>query len=174
MHHHVGDPAHQVLAVADLGIHHTRGGQYLAGIQVAEVRRDGGRTDIDGNPAWLVKQPWPDAGNQMLLVDRHRDTTIFACERRLQRMKLRIGQREPRHTPFTLEGLEQELHFPARIFKAGLGDLHVIQPCGGIQPDIAGFHLFTHDLSVNLTLRRDINHRIIEQGGVAAEAPAFL
>ena len=57
------------------------------------MRRDGGRTDIDGNPAWLVKQTWPDASNQMLLIDRHRDATIFACERRLQRMELRIGQR---------------------------------------------------------------------------------
>jgi hypothetical protein len=83
-------------------------------------------------------------------------------------------QREPGHTPFTLEGLEQELHFAAGIFEAGLADLHVVKPCGGIQPDIPGFHLFTHDLSVNLTLRGDINHRIIEQGGVAAEAPAFL
>ena len=174
MHHHVGDPAHQVLAVANLGIHHARGGQYLAGIQVAEVRRDGGRTDIDGNTAWLVKQTWPDARNQMLLVDRHRDATILARECRLQRMELRIGQREPRHTPFTLEGLEQELHFAAGIFEAGLADLHVVKPCCGVEPDITGFHLFTHDLSVHLTFRRDINHGIIEQSGVAAEAPTFL
>ena len=99
----------------------------------------------------------------MLLVDRHRDTTIFACECRLQRMELRIGQREPRNTPFTLEGFEQELHFAAGIFEAGLGDLHVVKPRCGIEPDIPRLHLLAHDLSVHLTLRRDIDHRIIQQ-----------
>ena len=89
-------------------------------------------------------------------------------------MQLGVRQRDARDPPIALEGLEQELHFAAGIFEAGLVDLYVVKPCGGIQPDIAGFHLFTHDLSVNLTLRRDVNHGIIEQGGVAAEAPAFL
>ena len=51
-------------------------------------------------------------------------------------------------------------------------DLHVVEPCGGIEPDIPGLHLLAHDLAVHLALCGYINHCIIEQGGVAAEAAA--
>ena len=108
----------------------------------------------------------------MLLIDRHCDATIFTRQRGLQGMQLRVGQREPGHPPLALEGLEQKLHFTAGVFKARLIDLHVVEPRGGIEPDIPGLHLLAHDLPVHLAFRRDINHRIIQQGGVAAEATA--
>ena len=42
VHHHVGDPAHQVFAEADLRVHGSGGGQDLAGGQVAQVPSDRG------------------------------------------------------------------------------------------------------------------------------------
>ena len=48
IHHRVGDPAHQILAEADLRIHGAAGGHDLAGFEVAQVRGDGRRADIDG------------------------------------------------------------------------------------------------------------------------------
>ena len=86
VHHHVGDPAHQVFAIADLGVHHARRGQYLARVQITEVRRDGGGADIDGNAARLVKQSRPDAGNKLLLIHRYRDTAVFTRQCGLQGM----------------------------------------------------------------------------------------
>ena len=48
VHHDVGDPAHQVLAEADLRVHHAGRGQHLAGDEVGEMGGDGGRADVDG------------------------------------------------------------------------------------------------------------------------------
>ena len=87
-------------------------------------------------------------------------------------MELRVSQREPGHTPFALERLEQKLHLAPGIFKARLGDLHVVEPRRGIESDITGFHFLAHDLSVHLAFRRDINYCVIKQRGMAAEAAA--
>ena len=46
--HGVADPAHQVLAEADLRVHQAGGGLDLAGGEVAEVAGDGGGADVDG------------------------------------------------------------------------------------------------------------------------------
>ena len=136
------------------------------------MRRDGGGADVDGNAARLIEKTRPDAGNKLFLIHRHRDTAVFKSQCGLQGMQLRVSQREPGHTPLAFHGLKQKLHFTARIFEAGLFNLHVIEPGGGIEPDIPGFHLLAHDLPVHLTLCRDINHRVIKQGGVAAKAAA--
>ena len=52
----VADAAHQVLAVGDLRVHHRLGGQHRAGVQVAQVRGNGGAADVDRQrrraPSW--------------------------------------------------------------------------------------------------------------------------
>jgi hypothetical protein len=48
VHHGVGDPAHQVLAEADLRVHQARGGEHLSGTEVTEMHGDGRRADVDG------------------------------------------------------------------------------------------------------------------------------
>ncbi len=47
IHHHVRDAAHQVFAEANLRIHHARGGHDLAAAQVAKMRGDRRRPDVD-------------------------------------------------------------------------------------------------------------------------------
>src|SRR5690625_5521258 len=45
VHHDVGDPAHQVFAEADLGVHDAAGRQHLSGREVAEVGGNRGRAE---------------------------------------------------------------------------------------------------------------------------------
>ena len=47
MHHRVRDAAHQVLAEADLRVHHAGAGEDLAVGQVGEMAGDRGRADVD-------------------------------------------------------------------------------------------------------------------------------
>ena len=49
IHHHVGDPAHQVFAEADLRVHATGRREHLAVVEVAQMAGDGGRADVDGD-----------------------------------------------------------------------------------------------------------------------------
>ena len=61
MHHHVRDPAHQVLAEADLRVHHAGAGEDRAVGQVREVAGDRRRADVDGDAVGRVVEARPDA-----------------------------------------------------------------------------------------------------------------
>ena len=71
VHHRVADPAHEVLAEADLRVHDP-GGRHDAPVgQVAQVRRDGGRAEIDGETHQRRgAQARPDVEDPPVLVER--------------------------------------------------------------------------------------------------------
>ena len=71
VHHHVGDPAHQVLAEPDLWIHGARGGQHRTGGEVAEVSGDGRGADVDCDAQCPVTQAGPDGDHLVAVADRH-------------------------------------------------------------------------------------------------------
>ena len=52
--------------------------------------------------------------------------------------------------------------------------MYVVEPRGGIQPNVSRFHFFAHDLSMHLTFGGHIDHGIIEQRRVATEASAVF
>ena len=54
VHHRVADPAHQVLAEPDLGVHHPGAGEDRAVGEVREVARDRRGADVDRDPERLV------------------------------------------------------------------------------------------------------------------------
>jgi hypothetical protein len=69
VHHHVADPAHEVFTEADLRVHDARGGHHLAGREIAEVGRDGGRPDVDREPVGLVDEAGPGIGQGGAAMD---------------------------------------------------------------------------------------------------------
>ncbi len=162
VHHHVGHPAHQVFPVANLGIHHPRRGQHLTGIQVTQVGSHRGRADIDRNAPGLLEESGPDGGDQLLLVDRHGDSAVGARERGLQLFQLGVGQGHPGYAPVGCQGLHQELDFTPGVFQGGLGNLHVVQACCGIQANVPGLHRLAYDLAVHLAFRRHVDHHVIQ------------
>ena len=61
MHHRVRDAAHQVLAEADLRVHHAVGREDRAVGEVGEVAGDGRRADVDRDAERRVVEARPDA-----------------------------------------------------------------------------------------------------------------
>ena len=107
MHHRVGDPAHQVLAVADLWIHDAVAGENGAVGQVGEVAGDRGGPDIDGDAIGRLVEAGPDPDDLVRLVDRDGHAVPPGLQRRLERtddlqVRLQIGQ-----CPLALQRLEQ-------------------------------------------------------------------
>ncbi len=69
VHHHVRHPAHQILAKADLRVHHPSRGDNLARMEIAEVPRDGRRADVEGNAVRGLVVTRPDRGDVTPVVD---------------------------------------------------------------------------------------------------------
>ena len=70
--HGVGDAAHQVFAEPDLRVHHAGRGQRLAGGEVGEMRRHGGRADVDGDAVDAVDEAGPNADDVAAMRGRRR------------------------------------------------------------------------------------------------------
>ena len=89
IHHRIGHAAHQILAEADLRIHVARGGDDLAARQIAQMRGDGGRADIDRETEDRLVQPGPHADDLLLGVHGDRDLPRAGAQRRLQHLQHR-------------------------------------------------------------------------------------
>ena len=89
--HGVGDPAHQVLAEADLRVHQAGGGLHLAGGEVAEVAGDGGGADVDGEAVdGAIVEAGPDVEDARLGavgVDGAGDLPVALAQRGLEHLQ---------------------------------------------------------------------------------------
>ena len=54
------DPAHEVLAEADLRVHDTGRGEHVAPLEVRQVAGDGRRADVDGHAQGAILEARPD------------------------------------------------------------------------------------------------------------------
>ena len=59
IHHHIGDAAHQVFAEADLRVHRTDRGDNRAADEIAEMRCDRGRADVDRDAIGALREAGP-------------------------------------------------------------------------------------------------------------------
>ena len=82
--HRVGHPAHEVLAKADLGIHHPVGREDSTVPQVREVTGDRRRSDVNGNAERSLVETRPDRREVAAVVDGDGDRSIAGIERRLE------------------------------------------------------------------------------------------
>jgi hypothetical protein len=98
VHHGVAHPAHQVLAEADLRVHHAGGGEHATVRQVAQMRRDGGGAEVDGQPVKpALVQAGPDAEDLVAVgiggaVQRDADLPLALAQRGLQRCRTAAGR----------------------------------------------------------------------------------
>ena len=69
VHHHVGDAAHQVFAEADLRVHRPDRCDNLAAHEIGQMRGDGGRADVDGEPVDALVQSRPDRNDPRAVMD---------------------------------------------------------------------------------------------------------
>ena len=85
MHHRVAHPAHQVLAEADLRVHHAVAGEDRAVGEVREVAGDRRRADVDRDAVRPVVEAGPDRDDLAPVVDRDGHRVVALLERRLER-----------------------------------------------------------------------------------------
>ena len=183
VHQRIRDPAHQVLAEADLRVHQAGRRLDLAAGQVAEMAGDGGRADVEGGAverALVIARPDlhdprrdapPIIG--AVVIDRDRDLPLAVAQRRLQplhgaQVADHAGQR-----PLLGQRRDQALQIARRLVHVGLGDLDVVEPGGRIHDDLARLGAFAHDLLVDLALGGHVDHHVALDPGLAAE-PAAL
>ena len=84
IHHGVGDPAHQVLAEADLRVHDSDRRDDLSGRKVGQVGGHGCRTDIVGKPVGLVAKSRPDRDDPLSPVNRDGRRPVAVAKNFLQ------------------------------------------------------------------------------------------
>ncbi len=95
VHHHVRHPAHQVVAIADLGVHPPSRGEHLTGGQVAKMAGDGCAADIDRHSTGPIDEAWP-SGDHGIGADGHCGGTRSTFERLvnlLQGLEFEVGDR---------------------------------------------------------------------------------
>ena len=161
VHHDVGDPAHQVLAEADLGVHPTGRGENGAGGEVTEMPGDGRRADVEGHAEGQVAETGPDPDHFPLVADRHRHRPLPASEGRLQPVQDRWVDREPAKAPLIGECRQQTLEIAGGAGQVGLGDFDVMQTDHRIHGKGRHPGPLSDHLAVDLAVRRDIDHDVV-------------
>ncbi len=165
VHHHVGDPAHEVLTEPDLGVHGAAGGLNLAGCQVAEVSGDGCGAHVDCNPEGTVAQAFPDSDNSTSVPDGH-GHGFRSGGKGLS--KFLVG------STLDLDACQPPLH-GKRVGKPVGGPLLCVRYLDqaehedGVEPDVAQVDLFPYDLAVDLACGRDIDDQVPPDLGGTAE-----
>ena len=174
IHHHIADPAHQILAEADLRVHRPDGVHDFAGLQVGQVDRHGGRPDIDGAAEGLLVETGPDMDQLVPVADRRGDLPFAFAQGLLQPLQHRQVGTVDSQIPLLLQGLLQPLQIAGRVVHVGFFDLDIMQADDGIDFDIAHFRALADDLFVNLAVRRDVDDQIAVDEAGTTETPVVL
>ena len=170
VHHHVGDPAHQIFTKSNLRVHHPDGGQHLAARQIGEMSGDGRRPDIEGNTAHGVSVPGPHGDDSCVIMHRNRDfpLTLAQCSLEvLHQAKVAVQVGQP---PLELQRFLQTPQIPGRVLHVRLLHLDVINTYNRVQLYVVNLGPLAHDLAVHLAVGWDIDDDITQNLGGATQA----
>ena len=169
MHHRVGDPAHQVLAEADLRVHDAVAGEDGAVGQVRQVAGDRRRADVDRHAVGRLVEAGPDGDDLAAAMDGDGHAVLAGLERRLEAPNDGEVRAEPGQAPFALEGVEQPAEVPGRQRQVGRRDLDVVQPDDRIDREVPDVEALADDLAVDLALGRNVDQDVAEHLGRAGQ-----
>ena len=173
IHDPIRHPAHQILAKTDLRVHRAGRCQHIAGDHVAQMRRHGGRANINGNADNLFLQPRPDADDVAAVTKRHRHLPVAGPKNRLQLlqdMKVAADFATDALRPLRLQRLDKAAEVTGRLMHVGFAHLDQAQPDDRIHFDLPVIGGLAHKLVVNLAFRRHINDDIRLQRRLAGQA----
>ena len=157
VHHHVRDPAHEVLAEADLRVHGARRRNHLARSEVADMRRDRRRADVDGRPVHPVLQARPHRDDVAVAVDRRGDAPVAGTQRRLERLQHFEVAAQVLEAPLLAERRLDPAQIPGRVVHVRLRDLHESQPNHRVDADRVHLGALAHHLPVHLAVGGNID-----------------
>ena len=172
IHHGIADPAHQVFAEPDLRVHHAARRAHLAGRQIAQMRGNRCRTEVDGQPQ---QGCFPQAGKQggdpvLVMVDGHSNLPVSRSQNRLHLTQKGQGDIQPIQPPLRFQCIAQPFQIARRSVHVWFFDGNEMQPRGRVHDDrfVAGG--LAHDLSVDLAFRRHVDHHVALHRRLAAQA----
>ena len=177
VHHRVGDAAHQVLAEADLRVHHPGRGLHRTGRQIAKMGGNRRRADVDRQPP---ERPVEKAGPKIdqplgrafdRSVQDRRDLEVALPQHRLQPGHQRERGPLDLDLPLVAEGGAQAFQIARGLVHVGRGDLDINDPRRRIHlHDPFGGRLADH-LFVDLTFGRHVDHDVLQDLRLTAEPP---
>ena len=169
VHHRVGHPRHQILAEADLRVHHPRRGQHLAGRHVAQVCCDRGGADVDRDAQERVVEAGPAGGDPLALVDRDRDLPFALAQRLLQPPQRPQVDGQLAQPPLRLQRLLDPLEVAALPVHVRLLDLDIVEPGRGIELDRAHLGALPDHLLVHLAVGRHVDDDVAHELRLAGQ-----
>ena len=169
VHHHVRDPAHEVLAEPDLRVHRAGRRDHFARDEVAHVGRNRGRADVDRRPVHPVAQARPHREDVAVAVNRDGDAPFAGPQRRLQGPEHVEAAAQVLDTPLPGERRLQAAQVSGRLVHVGRGHLDVAEPHHRVDADRMHLGPLAHHLSVDLAVRGDVDDGVAPEPGRAAE-----
>ena len=170
VHHGVRDPAHQILAEADLRIHHAVRAEHVAAAEVAEMGSNGGRSDVDRHTVDELLEAGPQSEDFRILVhgDRHRP---LAGAQQVLEVRQQRGRESRAQIPLRLHSVEE-----SRLVAAGAEirrrHVHKVETNHWIQADRPGVGVLAYDLAVHLAFRWHVDQEVALDGGLATQPVA--
>ena len=171
VHHHVRDPAHEVLAEADLRVHHPGAREDRAVGQVGQVTGDRGRADVDRDPEGAVVEAGPDPDDIPTAVDRDGHAIAARGECRLEGADDRQVGAQVVQTPLRSQGVEQPAQVPGRGGEIRLGDVDGVQADDRVHLERSRRQVLADHLAVDLALGRDVDDEVAGDVRRARQAP---
>ena len=155
VHHHVRDPAHQVLAEPDLRVHGAGRRHHLARREVADVGRDRRRTDVHGRAVHPVLQAGPRGDDVAVAVHRDGDAPVTGTQSGLESLQHLEVAAQVHQTPLLAERRLDPAQIAGGVVHVGPGDLDESQPHHRIDANRMHFGPLAHHLPVNLAVGRE-------------------
>ena len=171
MHHRVRDAAHQVLAEADLRVHHPGTGQDGPIGQVREVACDRGGADVDRDAVDRLVEARPDGDDVATAVDRDGHAVLAGLERRAGARARRAGppgRSVSAHSRSSASN--RRARSPGRRGEFRRDDLDVVEADDRVDGEVADVEVLAHDLAVDLALGRDVDEEVAADRRGAGQA----
>ena len=170
MEHRVRDAAHEILAKADLGVHHAIRGEDRAIAEVGEMGGDRRRAHVDRNPVRRFMEARPDRGDVAAIVDGDRYPVIARLERRLQRADRLEVDVEANDLPLIGERRQEPAEIAARRRQRRRLDLDVVERHDRIDHERPNGEILADDLPMDLALDGNVDEDVAADLGDAAQA----
>ncbi len=169
MHHRVGHPTHQILAVADLRIHRAGRSEHRAARKIAEIGGDGGRADVDRDAIGVHHESRPDRDDLPLVAegDGHGPAAgTHSGLHGLEHGKIGGGAGD---APLLGQRLLQAPEVARGLAHVRLADRDRMQTHDGVDDDRPLLGGLSHDLTVDLALGRHVDGEVATDRRLAAE-----
>ena len=172
MHHHVRDAAHEILAESNLRVHRAGRRNDLARREIADVRRNRGRADVDRGPVRPVPQAGPHRDDVAVAMERSGDAPIAGPQCRLKGREHFEAAAQVLEAPLLAQRRLDPAQIAGGLVHVGRRDFDEAQPHDRVHANLMHLGALADDLPMDLAVGRDVNDGIaLDRCRTAQPAP---